>query len=93
MGQKFNITESERNQIRGLYEQSPTDDTIMGTLPSKLGLNPSQVLKDTSGKHKFIIKFIYIITRINILNSLISFIWKSYILRTIIFFFTKIIAI
>ena len=49
MGQKFNITESERNQIRGLYEQQPTDDTIMGTLPSKLGLNPSQVLKDTSG--------------------------------------------
>lgn len=49
MGQKFNITESERNQIRGLYEQQPTDDTIMGTLPSKLGLNPAQVLKDTSG--------------------------------------------
>ena len=49
MGQKFNITESERNQIRGLYEQQSTDDTIMGTSPSKLGLNPSQVLKDTSG--------------------------------------------
>jgi hypothetical protein len=49
MGQKFNITESERNQIRGLYEQQSTDDTIIGTLPSKLGLNPSQVLKDTSG--------------------------------------------
>ena len=49
MGQKFNVTESERNQIRGLYEQQPTDDTIMGTLPSKLGLNPAQVLKDTSG--------------------------------------------
>jgi len=49
MGQKFTITESERNQIRGLYEQQPTDDTIMGTSPSKLGLNPSQVLKDTSG--------------------------------------------
>ena len=49
MGQKFNKTESERNQIRGLYEQQPTDDTIMGTLPSKLGLNPAQVLKDTSG--------------------------------------------
>ena len=49
MGQKFNITESERNQIRGLYEQQSTDDTIIGTSPSKLGLNPSQVLKDTSG--------------------------------------------
>ena len=53
MGQKFTITESERNQIRGLYEQQvqpqSTDDTIMGTSPSKLGLNPAQVLKDTSG--------------------------------------------
>jgi hypothetical protein len=51
MGQKFTITESERNQIRGLYEQQvqPTDDTIMGILPSKLGLNPAQVLKDGTG--------------------------------------------
>ena len=53
MGQKFTITESERNQIRGLYEQQvqpqSTDDTIMGTSPSKLGLNPAQVLKDNTG--------------------------------------------
>jgi hypothetical protein len=51
MGQKFNITESERNQIRGLYEQQvqPADDTIMGTPITKLGLNPSQVLKDVTG--------------------------------------------
>jgi len=49
MGQKFNITESERNQIRGLYEQQPIDDTIMGVPISKLGLNPSQVLKDGTG--------------------------------------------
>ena len=51
MGQKFNITESERNQIRGLYEQQvqPTDDTIMGYPITKLGLNPSQVLKDVTG--------------------------------------------
>lgn len=51
MGQKFTITESERNQIRGLYEQQvqPTDDTIMGNPITKLGLNPAQVLKDTTG--------------------------------------------
>ena len=51
MGQKFILTESERNKIRGLYEQQvqPTNDTIMGILPSKLGLNPAQVLKDMSG--------------------------------------------
>ena len=50
MRQKFNITESERNQIRGLYEQqSPTDETIMGSSLSQLSLNPAQVLKDTTG--------------------------------------------
>ena len=59
MYKNFTLTESEREQILNMHqdkgyrqpmnEQSPTDDTIMGTLPSKLGLNPSQVLKDTSG--------------------------------------------
>jgi len=48
MGQKFTLTESERNQIRGLYEQ-PAQDTIMGTPASQLGLNPLQLLKDKVG--------------------------------------------
>jgi hypothetical protein len=59
MYKNFTLTESEREQILNMHqdkgyrqpmnEQQSTDDTIMGTLPSKLGLNPSQVLKDTSG--------------------------------------------
>ena len=59
MGQKFTITESEREQILNLHkdkgykqpmnEQSPMDDTIIGSSLSQLSLNPAQVLKDTTG--------------------------------------------
>jgi hypothetical protein len=58
MYKNFTLTESEREQILNMHKdkgykqpmnEQSTDDTIIGTLPSKLGLNPSQVLKDTSG--------------------------------------------
>jgi hypothetical protein len=48
MYKNFNLTESEKNQIRGLYEQ-PAQDTIMGIPLSQLGLNSLQVLKDKVG--------------------------------------------
>ena len=46
---KFVITESERNQIRNLYEQV-TDESVLGGVPAKkLGLNPGQSIKDSKG--------------------------------------------
>ena len=51
---KFIVTESEREQIKGLYEQPVqsqpvTDETILGMSPSKLGLKPGQIMKDKTG--------------------------------------------
>jgi hypothetical protein len=51
MGQKLIITESEKNNIRGLYEQTDATqvDNVIGVAPSKLGLNPGLPIKDGSG--------------------------------------------
>lgn len=51
---KFVITESEKEQIKGLYEQPVqsqpvTDETILGMSPSKLGFKPGQIMKDKTG--------------------------------------------
>lgn len=52
---KFIVTESEREQIKGLYEQPVqnqpvTDETLLGISPSKIGFKEGQIIKNSSGQ-------------------------------------------
>lgn len=54
MNKRIILTESEREQIKGLYEQPVqnqpvADETILGISPSKIGFKAGQVMKDKTG--------------------------------------------
>ena len=51
---KLIVTESEREQIKGLYEQPVqnqpvTDESLLGISPSKIGFKEGQIMKNSSG--------------------------------------------